>query len=211
MEEEEEKIDTTHNKTNKEKRDENQERIFDARSESRKEFTKIKLNDPKQKLQEIPLKKAKERRQENFKENRLKKTEVNKNQINYLNYNDSNKLCDMIKQLTQTLHQYMDTTNKEIENIKKIVNLNYKLTIEGKEKSENFKDETNDRIQNIIITQKELIQRWEAIGSQFESSIDNITNFTNKPNKKNRIINEAGIKIHSKNGKWQPPNKAIQS
>ena len=115
----------------------------------------------------------------------------------------------MIKQLTQTLHQYMDTTNKEIENIKKIVNLNYKLTTEGKENSENFKDETNDRIQNIIITQKELIQRWEAIGSQFESMIDNTTNFTNKPNKKNRINNEAGIKIHSKNGKWQPANKAI--
>ena len=90
----------------------------------------------------------------------------------------------MIKQLTQTLHQDMDTTNKEIENIKKIVNLNYKLTTEGKEKSENFKDETNDRIQNIIITQKELIQKWEAIGSQFESMIDNTTNFTNKPNKK---------------------------
>ena len=65
----------------------------------------------------------------------------------------------MIKQLIQTLHQYMETTNKEIENIKKIVNLNYKLTTEGKEKSENLKDETNDRIQNIIITQKELIQR----------------------------------------------------
>ena len=77
----------------------------------------------------------------------------------------------------------MDTTNKEIENIKKIVNLNYKLTTEGKEKSENFKDETNDRIQNIIITQKEIIQRWEAIGSQFESMIDNSTNFTNKQTK----------------------------
>ena len=115
----------------------------------------------------------------------------------------------MIKQLTQTLHQYMDTTNKEIENIKKIVNLNYKLTTEAKEKSENFKDETNDRIQSIIITQKELIQRWEAIGSQFESMIDNTTNFTNKPKKKNWINNEAGIKIHSKNGKWQPSNKAI--
>ena len=78
----------------------------------------------------------------------------------------------------------MDTTNKEIENIKKIINLNYKLTTEGKEKSENFKEKTNDRIQNIIITQKELIQRWETIGSQFESSIDNTTNFTNKPNMK---------------------------
>ena len=125
---------------------------------------------------------SKRRRREDKKT--LKKTEENKNQINYLNYNDSNKLCDMIKQLTQTLHQYMDTTNKEIENIKKIVNLNYKLTTEAKEKSENFKEETNDRIQNIIITQKELIQRWKAIGSQFESSIDNRTNFTNKPNKK---------------------------
>ena len=61
---EEEKIDTTHNKTKqtRRKRDENQERIFDARSESRKEFTKIKLSDPKQKLQEIPLKKARVRR-----------------------------------------------------------------------------------------------------------------------------------------------------
>ena len=74
------------------------------------------------------------------------------------------------------------------------------MTTEGKEKSENFKDEANDRIQNIIITHKGLIQSWEAIGSQFESSIDNITNFTSKPNKKNRINNEAGIEIHSKNG-----------
>ena len=74
---------------------------------------------------------SKRRRRENKKT--LKKTEEeNKNQINYLNYNDSNKLSDMIKQLTQILHQYMDTTNKEIENIKKIVNLNYKLMTEAK-------------------------------------------------------------------------------
>ena len=77
MEEEEEKIDTTHNKTKqtRRKRGENQERIFDARSETRKEFIKFKLNDPK-KLQEIPLKKAKKRRRENFKENRLKKIKI---------------------------------------------------------------------------------------------------------------------------------------
>ena len=37
---------------------------------------------------------SKRRRREDKKT--LKKTEENKNQINYLNYNDSNKLCDMI-------------------------------------------------------------------------------------------------------------------
>ena len=46
---------------------------------------------------------SKRRRREDKKT--LKKTdEENKNQINYRNYNDSNKLSDMIKQLTQTLH-----------------------------------------------------------------------------------------------------------
>ena len=46
---------------------------------------------------------SKRRRREDKKT--LKKTEEeNKNQMNNRNYNDSNKLSDMIKQLTQTLH-----------------------------------------------------------------------------------------------------------
>ena len=67
-------IDTTHSKAKqtRTKRYENKERIFDARSKSRKEFIKIKLSDPKLKLQEIPLKKAKERRQKTLKKQKKK-------------------------------------------------------------------------------------------------------------------------------------------
>ena len=77
----------------------------------------LKLNSA---TQNKNYKKSRSKRRRREDKKILKKTEEeNKNQINYRNYNDSNKLSDMIKQLTQTLHQYMDTANKKIENIKK--------------------------------------------------------------------------------------------
>ena len=86
------------------------------------QYQKVERSLPKlnSATQNKNYKKSRSKRRRREDKKTLKKTEEeNKNQFNYRNYNDSNKLSDMIKQLTQILHQYMDTTNKEIENIKK--------------------------------------------------------------------------------------------
>ena len=63
-------------------RNQNADRIKDARSENRKEFLTIKTTDPRAKLQEIPIEQAKERRQKIFEENRSKKKEHSKEEQN---------------------------------------------------------------------------------------------------------------------------------
>ena len=52
--------------------------IRDARSMSRNEFTKIKLVDPRIAMNEIPQKRAKERRQKNIQDNRAERIEKSK-------------------------------------------------------------------------------------------------------------------------------------
>ena len=56
------------------------DKIKDARSERRQQFTKIKTVDPRDRLRELPLKQAKDRRQSIFEENRSK----NNNWINLI-------------------------------------------------------------------------------------------------------------------------------
>ena len=69
---EEEKIEVNKGRKIKQSKPKQVDRITDARSESRKEFTKIKIEDPMKRLQELPLKQAKERRQNIIEENRAK-------------------------------------------------------------------------------------------------------------------------------------------
>ena len=77
---EEHKIDKISTPTNR--RFDHNNRIYDARSESRKEFTKISFKDAKPRLQEIPHIQAKERRQKKINENREKRiNEENKNEL----------------------------------------------------------------------------------------------------------------------------------
>ena len=149
------------------------DKIKDARSESRQQFTKIKTVDPRDRLRELPLKQAKDRRQSIFEENRSKKKEENK-KMQIENKNPL-QLKDMLKEITQALNTFMESTNKEIENIKRIIELNTRGFMEENEKFKKFKDETKTQIQNIIITQKELNQKWDAIGSLVEGMIEGST------------------------------------
>ena len=48
-------------------------RIYDAKSESRKEFTQVKIKDARERLKDIPIIAAKERRQKIITENREKR------------------------------------------------------------------------------------------------------------------------------------------
>ena len=52
------------------------DRIIDARSKSRQQFTKIKIEDPRERLRELPLQQAKDRRQSIIEQNRSKKKDL---------------------------------------------------------------------------------------------------------------------------------------
>ena len=71
--------------------------IYNPRPESRQQFTKIQMADSRQKLIEIPINAAKERRQKIFNENREKRT---KEEI-IPNNTDNKQLVEMMKNLTK--------------------------------------------------------------------------------------------------------------
>ena len=98
--------------------------IYDPRSESRQQFTKILMADPRQRLIEIPINAAKERRQKIFNENREKRT---KEEI-IPNNTDNKQLVEMMKNLTKALREYENATNKELENIMRVIELRDKET-----------------------------------------------------------------------------------
>ena len=68
----------------------------------------------------------------------------NKNELDTESSNNLNQLCILIKQITQALNLFMETTNKKIENIKKIIEQNHKLTNEESSEVRSIKFELND-------------------------------------------------------------------
>ena len=82
------------------------------------------MADPRQRLIEIPINAAKERRQKIFNENREKRTKV---EI-IPNNTDNKQLVEMMKNLTKTLREYENATNKELENIMRVIELRGKET-----------------------------------------------------------------------------------
>ena len=74
-------------------------RIIDARSEIRKDFNEKKVTDPREKLRELPLKQAKERRQNAIEENRAKTIEENKK----TKEGNSTDIMKMIKEIIPSL------------------------------------------------------------------------------------------------------------
>ena len=215
---EEEKID---NQGNRKKPQESllrkNDRIIDARSESRQQFTKIKIEDPRERLRELLLQQAKDRRQSIIEQNRSKKKDP-KTQVDP---KTPIQLQIMIKEITQALNCFMETTNKEIENIKRVVDLNFRGFKEEHEELKKYKDEAKNKMQNIIIFQKELNQKWEAIGSLVEGMIEGSSHTETSGNnleyskykKYKEDINEK-LKFRSyhrntKQQNWPPDLKAI--
>ena len=148
----------------------NRDKITDARSESRKEFMKITTKDPKTKLQELPLKQAKERRQNTIKEKRIMNQEEDK-------MSDPKQLVKLIKELRGILESYMNTTNQEIENIKKIIELSYIDNQQNRKKLETIESVTKERIQNIIDRVKEIDSQknTESKYQKFKAGIKSMT------------------------------------
>ena len=71
---------------------------------------KIKVTGPREKLRELPLKQAKERRQNAIEENRAKRVEENKT----TKERNSTHIIKIIKELSQTLNELTKSMNKEI-------------------------------------------------------------------------------------------------
>ena len=212
---EEEKIDNQGNRKKPQKSLlSKNDRIIDARSENRQQFTKIKIEDPRERLRELPLQQAKDRRQSIIEQNRSKKKDP-KTQV------DSKtpiQLQSMIKEITQALNCFMETTNKEIENIKRVVDLNFRGFKEEHEELKKYKDEAKFKMQNVIIIQKELNQKWEAIGSLVEGMIEGSSHTAPSGNNlgyskyKEDIKEKLKLRSYHRNTKQQnrpPDSKAI--
>ena len=100
--------------------------IPDPRSENRQNFLNIPLTDPRQKLAEQNIIAAKERRQKNFKESRENRT-IEEEKETKMPENPNNKqLAQLVKQLAEALKQFELTTRKELENIRKQIDLKSK-------------------------------------------------------------------------------------
>ena len=158
---EEEKIATNERKANRKQ----QNPMRDTRSQNRSEFTQIKFVDPRLARQELPLNQAKERRQKLFQENRSAKKENMKKEQSITEIKDSKHISMMIKELTQVLNNYMAITTQEIDNLKKIISTNHKITIEDNKKFDSLKTEIDSRMQNTIDAFKSISQKHEALES----------------------------------------------
>ena len=158
---EEEKIATNERKANRKQ----QNPMRDTRSQNRSEFTQIKFVDPRLARQELPLNQAKERRQKLFQQNRSAKKENMKKEQSITEIKDAKHISMMIKELTQVLNNYMALTTQEIDNLKKIISTNHKITIEDNKKFDSLKTEIDSRMQNTIDAFKSISQKHEALES----------------------------------------------
>ena len=128
--------------------------IYDAKSESRKEFTQIKIKDAHERLKDIPIIAAKERRQKMITENRDKRIEDTKEEQKHGKINNK-QLVEMLKDLTKALKEFEEITRKELENIMIIVDRRYKITENEFERIEEECKEIKDKLKQ---TEKLTIQ-----------------------------------------------------
>ena len=92
------------------------------------------------------------------------------------NTKDPNKISKMIKDLSQALNNYMSITTKEIDNIKRFVELNQSAVIEGNMKLQSSKRKIESKIQNIVNANKEITSKHEEL----ESLVVEMTEMINK-------------------------------
>ena len=154
----------------------NEGKMNNARSASRVDITKFNQKDPWVKCQEIPVKKVIERRQKLIKDNRKDKISEIKIQQEERDLSDPKQITKMIKQLNQTMNDFMESTNNEIQNIKEILEQNHKIIIKDNSYIKAIKDETNLRIENVIIEFKELKAGLEVTRSLVEDLIQEQSN-----------------------------------
>ena len=138
--------------------------IIDPRSESRIQFTQIKLTDPVEKWSERKSKARKDRRQANIKEKREEKKSKAIEEQKIENPNNK-QLAAMIKQITESFMEFEKATRKEIDNIIEIVKLKFKKSEEEqKHKITKMYEEVEKKIEmiNKMITKTEDIIQTSA-------------------------------------------------
>ena len=139
----------------------------DPRSESRHDFMKIMLADPRTKLTEIPFQAAKERRQKLFSEKRDKRPEEEAKEIIVPENSNNKQLAQIIKQLAEALRQYEDTTRKELENIKKQIALKFQMTEMEQERVREIANSCEQKLGEIKTqTQKSKEENKDKMGHQ---------------------------------------------
>ena len=109
-------------------------------------------------------------------ENRSDRLEENKKVKEKPELNDPKQLSKMIKELTQALNNYMSITTHEIDNIKRIVEVNNKTTANENQKQKDGIRDIENRIQNIINKQKEMWMKHEALESLAVGMIESSQN-----------------------------------
>ena len=86
----------------------------------------------------------------------------------------------MIKEISQTLNEFTKSIDKEIENIKKTINLNERENSKEYETLKKMNKDVNSQILGIILHQKVLNQRLDNIGSFIEGMIKEYPETPNK-------------------------------
>ena len=145
----EEKIIT---KTSHRSREKNQSKsINDPRAESRKRLMEIPQNDPRIKLQDITVNQAKERDQKGFKDKRLNTYSEDVKEDNKLlkqikEVNDFKGISEIVANLIKMISAYMENTQKDIENIKNIVDLEFASLKKPEETIMNLEQKIEDKM-----------------------------------------------------------------
>ena len=176
-------------------------RMNNVKSVTRKDITTFDQKDPRERCREIPLKMANERRQKLIKDKRTEKKNENNAQQDVEDQANPEQLNKMIKQLTQAMNKFMETTNKELESIKKKINLNYEMRIKDNKYMKTVKEEIDQRMENLINEHKEMSHSWETIRTFVENLEEE------KPDEK-RELKTNNEKIN-KDSNQQPALKAI--
>ena len=114
----------------------------------------------------------------------------------------------MIKEMTQALSTFMESTNKEFENIKEIIILNFRGYKKEHEEFKKYKIDIDTRMHNLIGFQKEINHKWEAIGSLVEGMIEG-ESYQIKTSQSNSSYSEYKKKLIEENIKQQSIIKAI--
>ena len=149
-------------------------RLNNARSANRKHITAIELKDPIYKLQQIPLKVANERRQKIIKDKRAERIESNNVQQEWQGQADAAQQTSMIKLLTQAMSKFMEATNKEMENLKKMIELNYEKAVKDNKYMKTIEEKMDKQMENLIIEHKKMKNCWKAIRTFVENLVDEL-------------------------------------
>ena len=157
--EEEEKVETK-GARNKIPRNRTTKSIVNPRTESRQTFLDIPLTDPRMRLQNIQIDKAKIRRHQNFMNNRIQRKEKRlktqtedhegENLIKQVKeVKNIKQLADIVLALTKSVNALIRNFQQEIENIKKLIDIKIEEMDKDKGRIKELEARIEEKIQYI--------------------------------------------------------------